>query len=340
MKLRNFYTVVALICCVMVRQTNLLYSHGLHRNSIVLYKNGAYITSLATIIDRVKKNKSVYVSSYDTKRKNFVEKRVRAAGFSSVPCYCVMHVNHECLPIICSPTQQFYRLTDQQWVSVEALTVGDTLLAHKNGSVTITRLEFVPKQLAVFTIHVKDTYTFLVSNYGVVTHNVILPVAATFGATIPFSTGCGSSIGAIFGPPGFICGIALGIGFGFLVNTWFKDRYVEYGVTLKANNDISYLFKNENVVKKNEDSKIEKLPKEGNFPFIPPKSKDGKIPKNKNGAYVDKKGNEWKWDSKKEEWDVSNKNGHWNINTEGDQTHKGSHPTAQSHTSKSYKRGS
>ena len=86
----------------------------------------------------------------------------------------------------------------------------------------VTNLELVKEPLEVYTIHVKDTYTFLVGSHGIVVHNVILPIAATIGFGIPFSTGCGSGVGAVFGPVGFIGGILLGAGCGFLVNACFK----------------------------------------------------------------------------------------------------------------------
>lgn len=238
----------------------LLHPHGFHKNTVILYDDSRCILSLQNTIERVKNNTTQYVSSYDQQEQKYVEKRVRVAGFSHVPFYCIVSVNNgEDLPIICSPTQHFYRLVDNEWVPAQNLVIGDKLLAKRNGFVSVTDLEFVQERLDVYTIHVKDTYTSLVGTHGIVAHNLILPVAATIGLGIPFSTGCGSGIGAVFGPVGFIGGILLGVGCGFLVNACYKDRYVEYSVALKDPDTSSYILRNEKEEKENKsdvDAKI------------------------------------------------------------------------------------
>lgn len=336
------------VISLFIARCSFLYSHGFHKDTIIYCRAGQAIQSLGQIIDRVKKNKCKYVTSYDQRNHTYIDKRARAAGFAQVPFYCALSFNNEPFAdIICSPTQHFYRLFDQKWIPACDLHIGDKLLSKKMGSVKVTDIVFVEERLQVYTIQVKDTHTFLVGSHGIVAHNIILPIAAALGVTIPFSTGCGSGLGVVFGPVGFIGGILLGVGCGLLVNACFKERYVEYSIALQGEHVSNYVLRNEKqgkeeteAVKKNKDAKAERLPKEGSFPFLSPKTKDGKIPKSRSGAYIDKKGNEWKWDSRKEEWDVSNKNGHWNINVYGDQTHRGTHPKAQSHTSKSYKKGS
>lgn len=221
-----------------------LYPHGFHKNTIIYRNSGNTIQTLEHITERVKKNKRIYVTSYDQQAHQCVEKRVRAAGFSHVPYYYALSFNGEPITdILCSPTQHFYRLSDQKWVAAQDLMIGDVLLAKKNGSVRVTALAIVQQTLPVYTIHVKDTYTFLVGSHSVVVHNVILPIAATIGFGIPFSTGCGSGIGAVFGPVGFIGGILLGVGCGLLVNACFKERYIEYGIELQGNDAASFSFK-------------------------------------------------------------------------------------------------
>ena len=237
-----------------------LYSHGFHKDTIIYCDAGNTIQTLEHITERVKKNKKKYVTSYDQQAHLYVEKRVRAAGFSRVPYHCVLSFNDDPIAnVICSPTQHFYRLSDTRWVAAQNLMVGDRLLSKRNGSVRLTNVDFVQQPLPVYTMHVKDTYTFLVGSHGFVAHNVILPVAATIGFGIPFSTGCGSGIGAVFGPVGFIGGILLGAGCGFLVNACYKDRYVEYSVTLKTPDVSSYILRNEKENKSDVDEKIKEV---------------------------------------------------------------------------------
>ena len=80
------------------------------------------------------------------------------------------------------------------------------------------------------------------------------------------------------------------------------------------------------------------LPRSGDIPFEPKKQKGGKILRDKQGGYIDKYDNAWNWDPIKEEWDVVGKKGHRNVNSEGTETHKGTHPDAKSGTSNSQKK--
>lgn len=93
-------------------------------------------------------------------------------------------------------------------------------------------------------------------------------MAATIGLGIPFSTGCGGGVGAVFGPVGFVGGILLGAGCGFLVNACFKERYVEYGVALQANDASAFSTNN--------DSTCFSLAGGSNFDPNDPKDKDKK----------------------------------------------------------------
>lgn len=234
------------VISLFIAYCSFLYSHGFHKDTIIYCRAGQAIQSLGQIIDRVKKNKCKYVTSYDQRNHTYIDKRARAAGFAQVPFYCALSFNNEPFAdIICSPTQHFYRLFDQKWIPACDLHIGDKLLSKKMGSVKITDIVFVEERLQVYTIQVKDTHTFLVGSHGIVAHNIILPITAALGVTIPFSTGCGSGLGVVFGPVGFIGGILLGVGCGLLVNACFKERYVEYGIALQGEHVSNYVLRNE-----------------------------------------------------------------------------------------------
>lgn len=304
----------------------LVYSHGFHQDTVIVYNDGRCVVSLHHIVERIRKNKTLYVTSYDQQRHNYTTKRARAAGFSQVPYYCILTINSDkCSSIICSPTQHFYRLSDQKWVPVHDLAVKDTLLAHRDGFVTVTDITFVQEALDVYTIHVKDTYTFLIGSHGIVVHNVILPVAAAIGIGIPFSTGCGGGLGAVFGPIGFVGGILLGAGFGILVNTCFKERYVEYGITLDAYHSSPFILNNDNKAKnKNKSSEAQAPGKPTeNDGFIAKKKWDGKKvkhPKTGQVGWPDEKESVWvatgpgRLAHRGPHWDVIDKKGkHRNV---------------------------
>lgn len=69
--------------------------------------------------------------------------------------------------------------------------------------------------------------------------------------------------------------------------------------------------------------KEKRLPKGGDVPFIPKKTKDGKIPRNEHGDFLDKWGRGWRWDPIKNEWDVQIDGGedHLNVDENGKITH-------------------
>lgn len=118
-----------------------LYPHGFHKDTIIYRNSGNVIQTLEQITERVKKNKRRYVTGYDQQAHQYVEKRVRAAGFSHVPYYCALSFNGEQITdILCSPTQHFYRLSDNAWIPAHELAIGDKLLAHRNGFVSVTDL--------------------------------------------------------------------------------------------------------------------------------------------------------------------------------------------------------
>ena len=88
---------------------------------------------------------------------------------------------------------------------------GDLLLCDNNRTIQLQAMIFTISPLKVYTIEVKKTHTFLVGFYNVITHNILVPIAASLGLTIPFSIGCSSgTVGAIFGPVGVIGGVVLG----------------------------------------------------------------------------------------------------------------------------------
>jgi hypothetical protein len=77
-------------------------------------------------------------------------------------------------------------------------------------------------------------------------------------------------------------------------------------------------------------SQASRLPRGGNYPFVPKKGQSVDNPKSltrKSGRFVDSDGNEWQWDPVKGEWDVqhkipgSKKTSHTNVGEDGEITH-------------------
>jgi hypothetical protein len=337
------------------RVSNGVSIHFVEHTRVVMSEYNSY-SSIKQLALAARDHKINYVRTYDSSTGKFVDKRIRTAGASQTNCYCILSFDQDHThDVACTPSQKFYRISDRRWVEAYMLGEGDLLLGDHNQSIELKTIQLINKPLKVYVVEVKRTHTFLVGFYRLVTHNMFIPVAASLGINVPFGIGCGGATGSVLGPIGIVGGVVLGGVLGCVLGATLKERFADYTLSFKVdaiesilcnakqeaqpNNSSEEKASEESSEKNKADSKEAKLPKEGSFPFIPPKIKDGKIPKNKSGAYIDSKGNEWRWDNRKSEWDVSNKWGHRNVNSQGYETHRGTHPGSGSDTSKSKKTG-
>lgn len=305
-------------------------THGFAANtSIITDKSHAYL-SIEQLAFAIKKNKTQYVKTYDSTTRNFTEKRARAAGVSETNCYCTLSFDNDVYhDIVCTPSQQFYRISDRQWVEAYMLKEGDLLLCDNNRSVELRAMTFTIKPLKVYTIEVKKTHTFLVGHYHIVTHNMFVPLAATLA---PLGTGCGAgSIGAIFGPIGVVGGVVLGGAIGCIVALCMKERFAEYKLSFKVSAIESLVYTKEKE-SKSEDAPSKEKSNEAQAPgkptendgFVPKKNWEGKKIKHPitgQHGWQDKKGNVWvptgpgPMAHGGPHWDVVSEDGkrHWNV---------------------------
>ena len=178
---------------------------------------------------RSKERKKQCVTSYDPDTASWTTKRVTGGAYATTNCYCRLSFDED--PhndIICSPTQLFYRFADAVWVPAYELKVNDLLLAEQGTHICLHNLVLVKEHLKLHTIQVEDTHTFLVGVYGIVAHNMLVPVSAVVGLTVPFGVEWGGAAGSFFGPPGIIGGIVIGGLLGCVIKSCTTNKVREY----------------------------------------------------------------------------------------------------------------
>jgi hypothetical protein len=167
-------------------------------------------------------DESQQVLTFDLKKKQCVNKKVLSAATIQTDCYYAIELHNEpCNEIICTPEQLFYKTTTQQWLAARNLHINDSLLTKDNTAVKITAIRFVSKPLLCYAIRVRGTHNFFVGKYGVLAHNMLLPVVTT---TLGLASGIGATSGCclagiLSGPIGAAVGIVLGGCLGILVKS-------------------------------------------------------------------------------------------------------------------------
>lgn len=213
-------------CFILSSFTNSL-PHGFCGNTLIknTQQNGYQtIEALATLLEE---GERLFTLSYDEANGRFVPKRVVAAGVSEAPYYIRIIFKEDV--IACSHMQLFYRLHDQQWVAAYMLRPGDELLCENKENINVIEVELVNDKLKTYMLEVKHTHNFLVTRYAIVSHNILIPIAATIGFTIPFNLCCsGATVGSFFGPPGICIGVAIGGLIGCLVSACIKEPVAKY----------------------------------------------------------------------------------------------------------------
>lgn len=206
-----------------------LYGHGFASTTLIRSgkEHSWFIIEQTAYLS--KERKKQHVTSYDPDTASWTTKRVTGGAYATTNCYCRLSFDED--PhhdIICSPTQLFYRFADAAWVPSYELKVNDLLLAEQGTHVCLHNLVLVKEHLKLHTIQVEDTHTFLVGVYGIVAHNMLVPVSAVVGLTVPFGVEWGGAAGSFFGPPGIIGGIVIGGLLGCVIKSCTTNKVREY----------------------------------------------------------------------------------------------------------------
>ena len=227
---------------------SLLHSHGFSENTFVRTHTtrGDCFVSISGVCHNL--NYSFVAKSYDTETTSYVLKPIVSVGKSTASCSIKLFFSsspRDC--ITCSPTQEFYILATGKWQPAYKLRTHDELFTENGLSIPIVSIEFIEEPITVYSIEVRDTHNFFVSNRAILTHNIILP-ALTVGFSIPFGMGTvgGGISGCFFGPITTTCCFAAGAFIGwFSKKLWLADQIPNYKCTLNPHH-LGMLFNNSN----------------------------------------------------------------------------------------------
>lgn len=284
---KNICLFLILFCC------KIIYPHGFGEQTLLQDANGTY-WQINGIIQYIADRQNLKVTSYDEYNNAFVTKKIQSAGISETDYYCIITFTDGSNPIICTPLQLFYRPKDDVWVATYKLNAGDKLLCSNHTTIEIDSVEIIREKLKVYTLEIKKTHTFLVGRQQIVAHNMLIPIGAVAGLTIPVDIGCGASFGSIFGPVGICAGVVIGGLVGCAVNACFKDKVAQYNFCFKPQEIMAFnQSNNKNIEDQLNDAQAPGKPTEKDG-FIPKKNWDGKKVRHRRGfGWPDKKGSIW-----------------------------------------------
>ncbi len=211
---------------------NSIYPHGFGEKTLIQDAAGSY-WHINGIVQYVADGQDLSVPSYDEYTNTFVTKKIKSVGLSETKYCCHLTFNHDPNPLTCTPLQLFYKPKDGVWIAAYKLKSGDQLLCGDYQTVVVDSVEVRHENLKIYTLEIKKTHTFLVGKQNIVAHNLLIPIGAVAGLTIPVDIGCGASFGSMFGPVGICAGVVVGGLVGCAVNACFKDKVAQYNFCFK-----------------------------------------------------------------------------------------------------------
>jgi len=231
MKRLYIYFLIGMHCIA----TTLL-GHGFSADtSVLLVADNESRQQIRTICYRAQK-KNIAIASYDAISSWQTTAWVVNGGRSKTNCYIrfgfeeqFKDLQHH-YDIVCTPKQEFYLASTRQWAPADMLKVGDTLLCANNVTKNVAYISLIETPLDIYTIAVKRTHTFFVTQHSVLTHNMVLPLAFNIGLSIPFGVAAGGTAGSFFGPATFLVGAAVGCMIGALVKIVCDDNVPTYAI--------------------------------------------------------------------------------------------------------------
>lgn len=227
------------------------FGHGFGQYTIVHIADGS--REEIGMLCRRSLHKTIAVASYNTDSSTPTTNFISSCGHSTTSWFVQFCLEGSSLnqvgsdKIICTPTQEFYVPSTQNWVQAYQLQVGDELLC-KHGTKKVSACEYVQERLEIYTLEIQDTHTFFVGYHGVLTHNMVLPAALGLGFSVPFGSIAGSTAGAFFGPVTIAMGAVVGALIGAFVSTTMNDTVPAYNFEIGNTEYIDNFIRQRNLL--------------------------------------------------------------------------------------------
>ena len=192
--MKHFFSVLffSLFC------SSSLSGHGFHADTYVVLA-GDSLQAIDMVCKRVLR-KPVHVASCDMAKCIQSDQKVGQSGKTQTLCMVRISFDASYQDIFCTPTQEFYLIDTGQWRSAYALRNGMRLLCKNGNGAVVQSVTLVRQKSDVYTIQVEKTHTFYVGAQKLLTHNMLLPIAFSLSASVPFGTVAAGTIGTFFGP--------------------------------------------------------------------------------------------------------------------------------------------
>ncbi len=150
-------------------------------------------------------------------------------GASESNCFIRISFDTNCQnDILCTPSQELYSIQRNRFISACKLRAGDRLLSLYNDSVTVHAITLMQKPLKVYALEVAHDHTYIVGNYGIVAHNMVLPELISVGTIVAPTITSGAVIGGCFCPVTLVGGIALGAAVGCIIKCFVDNTRTYY----------------------------------------------------------------------------------------------------------------
>lgn len=227
--MKHFY-----ISLIALLQLVPLSGHGFSVDTLVLLADNGW-QQINAICHRALKKK-VSVASYDTISSFLTTASVIRGGKSTTNCYIRFGFEERSKDlqhhdeVVCTPAQEFYCASQRKWIPAYMLKIGDELFCANNTTKTVAYVSLINQPLDIYTVEVKRTHTFFVTQHSMLTHNMVLPIAFNIGLSIPFGASAIGTVGSFFGPATLVIGAAAGCILGALVKIIYDGQIPCYSV--------------------------------------------------------------------------------------------------------------
>jgi len=194
------------------------FSHGFAKNTLVVLADNSIIP-IHQLVEILKYNPALSIATYDEGLKSFTHSNILTTSLNKTSShYTLSFDNDEKNDITCTPSQQFYRVSDEScgWACALELKVGDALLCAGNKFVMLQEKYLSVAPLRTIILSIPETHTFLVGNHNVVAHNAVFVPPIVISISFLFGSGAGPSIAAG-------CAVVLGL-FKCGIEKFFNDK--------------------------------------------------------------------------------------------------------------------
>lgn len=162
-----------------------LNGHGFAGSTPVVLGKGK-VETMNTIALRVSRYKTIMSCDLsDFKSYKYTFEKLKSIGKSKPECYICLRIGvyqpNSSLgsvcedEILCSPLQEFYLDSTNEWARVCELQPGDKLKSFENGTKDVIDVTLVKGEIDVYMLEVDKLHNYFVGKYAILVQNLVIP---------------------------------------------------------------------------------------------------------------------------------------------------------------------